>query len=56
MTKYFCDICEKELYPTEVSYQLTLEGSNGKSYLNKEICQECAKNIQNIIKGLNKTE
>lgn len=53
MTKYFCDICEKELPPTGesvVSYILILERNTCSPWsTEKEICDECAKKILNMF-------
>lgn len=47
MTKFYCDVCGKEIYYDFDGVNLNF--NNGKQY---ELCVNCAKRVQGLIKKL----
>ena len=51
MTKHFCDICGEELTNENEGYNITIESNFPFAgiFLDKEICEECAKKIRDMF-------
>lgn len=60
MTRVFCDICGKEIYPglMEPLYKVSVSAVGGslseeeRAYVKKEVCSGCAKAIESHIKEM----
>lgn len=60
MTRTFCDICGKEIYPglTEPLYKVSVSAVGGylskeeRTYVKEEVCSGCAKAIESHIKEM----
>lgn len=57
MTKRLCDICGKEIYKTEIGYNITIDSPFMRAkYLTviPDVCSDCANSIYHYIEGLKK--
>ena len=55
MVKYYCDMCEKEVFIKEHLYKLTLsKNDNIYNSISKDICRECYEKIKNMVKRKSK--
>lgn len=53
MTKTFCDICTREINPTETRYRLTADTITHLVYRSDDICSDCLDKINDYIARLN---
>lgn len=50
ITKFFCDVCGKELSSEDVCYTITFSAGTGFS-LKKEVCNECTLKAEELFKN-----
>lgn len=50
ITKFFCDVCGKELSKEDIFYTVTFSSGAGFS-LKKEVCSECTLKAEDLFKN-----
>jgi len=51
MIKYYCDVCEKEVFDKDYMYEVKLSNCNYiTSLIKKDICEDCYNKIKDMLK------